>query len=127
MKTTIYTAIATFFVLSWFCGCKSIKYVPIESKSIEYRDRVLHDSIFVAEKEIIRQAGDTVFFEKWHTKYVERLRTDSIHLTDSIAIPYPVEVPVNFVTGWQNFQIWLGRSLLLFIFVYLIVLYFKKK
>ena len=46
----------------------------------------VHDSIHVTDK------GDTVRIEKWHTKYVESIRHDTVYKarTDSVPVPYPV-------------------------------------
>jgi hypothetical protein len=68
-----------------------------------------HDSIYIKEK------NDTVFIEKWHTRiaYRDRLRTDTLHVTDTFRISNivekTVEVEVNKITGWQKAQIWAGR------------------
>lgn len=36
---------------------------------------------------------------------------DTLYIYKQKPIPYKVEVPVNYVSGWQWFQIWLGRIL----------------
>jgi acetyl-CoA carboxylase beta subunit len=56
-----------------------------------HRDSIyLHDSTFV--REYIQ--GDTVRIvtEMWHTKYRDRLKTDTLYRsrTDSVPVPYPV-------------------------------------
>lgn len=56
-----------------------------------HRDSIyLHDSTFV--REFIQ--GDTVRIvtEMWHTKFRDRLKTDTLYrsCTDSIPVPYPV-------------------------------------
>jgi hypothetical protein len=56
-----------------------------------HRDSIyLHDSTFV--REFVQ--GDTVRIvtEMWHTKYRERLKTDTLYRsrTDSVPVPYPV-------------------------------------
>ncbi|GHT40848.1 hypothetical protein AGMMS49965_09750 [Bacteroidia bacterium] len=132
MKTTIYTAVFAFFVMLWLSSCKTQQmpvYVPVETVKTEYRDNYIHDSVVRYDSVFVKEKGDTVIFERYKYLYKDRLVRDSVVIRDSIQVPYPVEVsvPVNYITGWQNFQIWLGRSLLLFVFVYLIVLYFKKR
>ena len=76
-------------------GCKSVEYVPIESVKHDSvyimqhsRDSIyLHDSIHVVEK------ADTVLIEKWHTRWRDRVMTDTIYISrsDTIEVPYPVE------------------------------------
>lgn len=100
-------------------GCKTIKYVPVETIKIEYKDKlkiekdtiIQHDSIY------IRDSGDTIFIErfKYMYKYRDRIVQDSIHIQDSIQVPYPVEmkIEVNKLTKWQSWQIISFRILVL--------------
>lgn len=70
----------------------------------------LHDSIH------IREFGDSVLIYKYQTKYIERLRTDTIyeHRVDTIAKPYPVEVKVEKeLTWWQKTKMNMGVVLLI--------------
>ena len=91
-----------------FGGCKSVKYVSfpeVRTDTVlitkQQRDSIwLHDSVYVHEW----AKGDTVYVElsKWHTKYVERLRTDTLyeHSVDSVGVPYPIEVKVEKALNW---------------------------
>ena len=82
-------------VLMSFGSCRSVKYVPVETVRHDSvfitqhsRDSVyLHDSIHIVEK------ADTVLIERWHTRWRDRLRTDTIYISkaDTIQVPYPVE------------------------------------
>ena len=85
------------FVLAYafiICSCKQTEYVTVEKVRTDttyitkhQRDSVwLHDSIKVTEK------GDTIRIEKWHTKYVESIRHDTLYQAthDTIPQPYPV-------------------------------------
>lgn len=58
----------------------------------------MHDSIYLAMK------GDTVLLEKWHTKYVDKLRIDTLIKRDSIPVPYDVvmEKVRNELNWWQK-------------------------
>ena len=89
-------------------SCKTKEYVPVVEHHTDtlrvvqhHRDSIyLHDSTFV--REYIQ--GDTVriITEMWHTKYRDRLKTDTIYRsrTDSVPVPYPVikevKKPLNF-------------------------------
>jgi hypothetical protein len=102
-----------------FQGCKSIQYVPVETVRTEYVTKtdtflqkdslVLHDSVYIHSK------GDTVWYEKWHTKYKDRIVTkivvDSFIKTDSIQVPYPVE---KKLTRWQQVKMdWGGTAMII--------------
>jgi len=108
-----------------FSGCKSVKYVPViehHTDTIQItkqqRDSIwLHDSIYVSEK----QKGDTIYMwqERWHTKYIEKIKTDTIyeHKVDSVGVPYPVEVKVEKqLNWWQKFRLTLGDTALIALF-----------
>lgn len=118
------------------CGCKSVRYVNVPETHTDtlyiskmQRDSIwLHDSIHVTE----RQHGDTFYVEvaKWKTKYVERLRTDTLieHLTDSIAYPVEVEKMVpRQLTLWQKTRMRCGEGSLLLLLLYIIYSVYKFK
>ena len=84
--------ICIIIVLTTLCcvGCKTIEYVEVPKVEKEYISII--DSIYFLEKDsiYIRDKGDTVFVAKWHTRYKEVIRTDTILKSDSIRVPYPV-------------------------------------
>jgi hypothetical protein len=92
-----------------------------------HRDSIyLHDSTFV--REYIQ--GDTVriITEMWHTKYRDRLKTDTIYRsrTDSVPVPYPVvkevKKPLTMIEkGLMGTGIAALTAILIFFFIH-----FKK-
>lgn len=113
-----------------FIGCKTIEYVPVEKVKIEYRDKIEKDSIYVNDSIYIHEKGDTVYFEKWHTKYIERLRVDSIVKVDSIPVPYEVEKIVKVeksLSWWQKLRINLGGVFVALIGAGGVYLFIKNK
>lgn len=94
MKKLIFAIILSVVMVS----CKTKEYVSVVEHHIDtlrvvqhHRDSIyLHDSTFV--REYIQ--GDTVriITEMWHTKFRDRLKTDTIYRsrTDSVPVPYPV-------------------------------------
>ena len=103
-------------LLAWLTSCTTTKYVEVERIRTDttyitkwQRDSIwLHDSIHVKEK------GDTVLVEKWHTKYVEKQVHDTTYVAthDTIPQPYPIET-VKLVekdlNWWQRLRIWIGN------------------
>lgn len=112
-------------VISAMASCKAkTVFVPVESVKVEYRDKLIRDSIFQLDSVFLDRysKGDTVFFTKEKYKYIykDKVRIDTVSTTDTINVPYPVKGdPIPYVTGWQNFQIWLGRIALFLILMYL--------
>jgi len=130
MKIFIMSVLLVFLL---FTSCKTNTiYVPVETVRVEYRDKLVRDSIHLYDSVFIEKywKGDTVFLtqEKYKYLYRDKLIRDSIFKTDSIAVPYPVvEVQeVNRMTSFQSFQIWCGRILLLLILGYFALKKFRK-
>lgn len=90
-------------------SCRSIKYVPVETVKTEYktRDSIRFDSIYEHDSIFLFVKGDTVYKEKYRYKYwyLTINKTDTVMLTDSVQIPYPVE---KQLTRWQRMKIELG-------------------
>lgn len=90
-------------------SCRSIKYIPVETVKTEYktRDSIRFDSIYEHDSIFLVVKGDTVYKEKYRYKYryLTINKTDTVMLTDSVQIPYPVE---KQLTRWQQMKIELG-------------------
>lgn len=121
MKKSIYIAFLA-LIFSLMVGCKSkTVFVPVESVRVEYRDKLERDSIYLKDSIFVREKGDSILIEKFRYLYKDRLVHDSIFLRDTIRVPFPVieEVEVNKISGFQNFQMWCGRILLIFLLGFL--------
>lgn len=82
-----------------FSSCTTTQYVPvIEHKTDTVRQCLtLRDSIWLHDSISVKEKGDTVRIERWHTKYVSKEVHDTTYIskTDSVPVPYEVvkEVP----------------------------------
>ena len=111
MKKIILFAVA----LAVLTGCKTVEYVPVtvvehKTDSI-YFTQVQRDSIWMHDSISIKEKGDTVRIEKWHTKYIEKQVHDTTYVAkhDSIPVPYEVIKEVEKpLTKTQNGLMWLG-------------------
>jgi len=129
MKTTlklISVLVILIFMSIAMTGCKTT-YVPVESIRTEYRDKLMRDSIYLKDSMYIREKGDTVFINRYSTKYVEKLRVDSFCKTDSVQVPYPVEVIKKVekeLSWWQGIKMEAGGialGALILVIVYLVI------
>ena len=85
------------------CSCKSIEYVPVIQHETHhdsiYFTKVQRDSVWLHDSISVKEKGDTVLIEKWHTKYIEKQVHDTTYVAkvDSIPVPYEVikEVPAK--------------------------------
>ena len=81
-------------VLCCISSCTTTKYVPV----VEYHTDTLiqkmtqRDSIYLHDSTIVREKGDTVLIERWHTRYRDREVHDTVYQSriDTVPQPYPV-------------------------------------
>ena len=78
------------------CSCKSIEYVPVIEKEVHhdsiYFTKVQRDSVWFHDSIAVKEKGDTVLIEKWHTKYREKQVHDTTFVAKVDSIPVPYEV-----------------------------------
>lgn len=109
-------AVAVFGLLL-LTGCTTTKYVPIETVRIDTMKvtKYERDSIYIHDSTIVREKGDTMLIEKWHTRWRDRWMHDTVYQSrvDSVPKPYPVEkrVPAE-LTWWQQTRLHLANILL---------------
>ena len=118
-------------IISMLCGCRTTRYVPVESVRTEYKDRVVavhdtvKDSVLVSndvyrhDSVLIKMQGDTVYIERWHTlmqrsslqNRAERSKAshDTLYVTrtDSVRVPVPVE---RKLTKWEKTKMDFGTA-----------------
>ena len=124
-KILLFAVIATMLL-----SCKSVKYIPVVTTKIEYRDNFVRDSIFRYDSVFVKDKGDTMILQKFRYLYKNRIVKDSIFINDTIRIPYPVEVMKQVkapLTSWQSFQIWCGRFALFTLLLACIYFVWKLK
>lgn len=120
----VMTVILSLLALALLGSCTTTKYVPVP----EYHTDTLlvshntHDSIYVHDSTYIKEKGDTVLIEKWHTQWRDRTVHDTIYQSkhDSIPKPYPVEVTKEVpadLTWWQQTRLYIADILLLAVII----------
>ena len=81
-------------VLWALCSCTKTEYITVEKVRTDtlWQNHTKHDSIWVHDSIHVTDKGDTVRIEKWHTKYVETEKHDTVYKArvDSVPVPYPV-------------------------------------
>lgn len=124
---------ALFIILaSFLSACTTTKYVtvPVTHTDTLYITKHQRDSINVHDSIYIKDRGDTVWIERWHTKYVERLLTDTLieHRTDTVSVPVEVQVEVPCrLTWWQQTRLYLADAIIFAIAVAIAIYFLRKK
>lgn len=131
MRQRIYIWIAVgIALLLLFGSCRSIRYVPVETIRTDSLYLSVHerDSIHIKDFVYIKEKGDSVIVDKWHTVYRDRRTRDTIYIEKEkeVMVPYPVE---KELTWWQKTKLELGEFSIGIILVLLIVIIWlvKKK
>ena len=99
-------------------SCTTTKVVEVEKVRTDttYITKWQRDSVWLHDSIRVREKGDSVWVERWHTKFVEREVHDTLYQakTDSIPVPYwkIKEVPAE-LSWWQKLRLWLGNIVLL--------------
>lgn len=93
--TAVIVGLLTLLCIELLCSCTRTVYVPqttVKTDSV-YITNYQKDSVYLRDSVFIHSKADTLLIEKWHTKYVERLSTDTLYIyrADTIREEYPVE------------------------------------
>lgn len=108
---------AVLVALSLLASCTTTKYVEVERVMYDttYVTKWQKDSVWLHDSVLVKDRGDTVLIEKWHTEWRDRLRVDTLYKAthDTIPQPYPVtEYVEKELSWWQQLRLWLGNVLL---------------
>lgn len=131
MKQRIYIWIAVAIALLLLFGsCRSIRYVPVETIRTDSLYLTVHkrDSVHIKDSVYIMDKGDTVFVNRYHIAYRDKVICDTAYIERVITndVPYPVE---RELTWWQKTKLEIGEFSIGIILVLLIVVIWlvKKK
>ena len=95
---------------SAICSCSRVQYVPVESVRHDsvFFNRIRTDSVYVRDSVMVVR-GDTVTEYRYRYVYRYKDRTDTLYIsrTDTVRVPYPVEVERK-LTLWQRVKVGLG-------------------
>lgn len=114
MKRLIYL----FTAVALLTGCKTRERI-VEHVRTDTLIQLRHerDSIYLHDSTYVRERGDTLYIERWHTAWRDRVRTDTVRVshTDSVPVPYAVEIIKEVerpLTWWQTMRLWLANIML---------------
>lgn len=104
-------------------GCRTkVQTVEVERTKIEYKDRlkVERDSVFFHDSVFVELRGDTIYRDRWRTKYKEVIRSDTAYIVKKDSISYPVVVEVEKPRHWlYKVEISLYRIVIALFFIYI--------
>lgn len=119
MKRVSFVVVAVALLLQ---GCRTPAPTIVERVRTDtaYVSKIQRDSVWLHDSVMVERwlRGDTVFEfrDRWHVKYVERLRVDTVYRArvDSVPVPYEVVKEVERrLSWWQRLRLGLGSAVLL--------------
>lgn len=128
--------IMTCILISILTGCKSVKFVPVETVKTDsfYIDRFQRDSIYQRDSVFVNRwtAGDTVYQDKvvWKYVYRDKVKYDTVAIlrSDTVRVPYPVE---RRLTTWEQVRLnvggWAIGAVIIFILIVVGIIVYKLK
>jgi hypothetical protein len=122
-----------FLFLTWaLVGCKSIEYVPVVEHKTDttYITKNHRDSIYVHDSTYIHERGDTVWIERWHTRWRDRLMVDTIYQATHDTIPKPyvmLEYTDKPLSAWQKLRIFIGDIAIFATLIIMVIFLIKRK
>ena len=137
-----------FLFMVWaLAGCKSIEYVPVVEHKTDttYITKNHRDSIYVHDSTYIHERGDTVWIERWHTRWRDIYQIDTIYeaVHDTVpalpALPSGTgtwQTPATYqspgspgseLTWWQQTRIYMGNIAIFATIILLIILFIKRR
>ena len=112
--------LAFLIAISMLASCRQVEYVTVEKVRIDttYITKWQKDSVWLHDSIHVKERGDTVLVEKWHTKYVESIKHDTTYIAthDTIPQPYPIEtikMVEKELSWWQRLRLWIGNIILI--------------
>ncbi len=103
-----------------FSSCTTTKYIEVPTVKTDtlYQSKTVTDSIYVHDSTIVKMTGDTVYVERWHTRWRDRIIRDTVYQStaDTVTLAYPVETVKEVereLSGWQQFRLHLANITLI--------------
>ena len=122
-------------LMACLCSCAQLKHRPlIADESKETHAKIVykytHDTVYLQDSSITSFRNDTIFAEKWHTKYIAKIVKDTVRLNDTVFLTKTV----TKITSHQKpslkekvggFILTVG-IIILFLFIFYLLIRLKK-
>lgn len=106
-------------------SCKTIEKTSyIEQKDTVYINKVERDSIYLKDSVFVKEKGDTIFYDRWHTEYVYKTKCDTVvRIVDNVVKEQvEVEKVVNKTPWYCGVLIWILLIISVLLAFYIIYL-----
>lgn len=120
------------FILT-LCSCslkRQINYVKTNSIDTLYINKYSRDSVYMRDSIYVQNLNDTIIIDKYHTKYVEKIKLDTIYrsVNDTIVKYEQNIIEKRYVPTIYKWSLAILIILIISIILYIIIkLYLKFK
>ena len=99
-----FTKIITAAALTLLVACKPQERLVTQTIT-EYKDRIVatHDTTIMRDSVFMAVKGDTIYKEKYLTKYLARYVHDTATVMRRDSVPYAVEIPAKLTKAQQYY------------------------
>ena len=113
-------------------GCKQIEYVTVPEYHTDtlIQTNVQRDSIYSHDSIYIKDRGDTVWIERWHTRWRDIYQLDTIYQATHDTIPKPyvmLEYTDKPLSAWQKLRIYIGDIAIFVTLIIMVIFLIKRK
>ena len=79
------------FLTMLFFSCASTKKTVAAKESTKeasnsYKTKYIRDTVLIRDSSVTSVRNDTIFAEKWHTKYIAKIVKDTVRATDTVMV-----------------------------------------
>ena len=101
-------------------SCTTTKYVPVVEHKTDTLvvNKLQIDSIYRYDSISVRDKGDTVWVERWHTRWENHLARDTVYISRTDSVPVVVNVEKHVaqpLAWWKQWLMWIGVTSLAFL------------
>lgn len=101
---TLVGAVIFALMIVTFASCAPAKVVTVVERHDSIVWQLKTDSVMVYARDsvYVREKGDTVYVDRWHTLYRDRIKSDTVWCQTADVTPVVTEVerPVRYIPNW---------------------------
>ena len=109
-------------IAAMMSSCTTTRVITVETLKHDttYISKIERDSVWMHDSIHIKEKGDSVIIERWHTKWRDRLLIDTLYQskTDSIFVVKTIEKKKE-LSWWQKTQMIAGDVMLIALILFI--------
>ena len=125
----------TAILTACLCSCVQLRHRPLivddnKENHVKIEYKYTHDTVYLQDSSVTSFRNDTIFAEKWHTKYVAKIVKDTIKLNDTVFLTKTVTKTTNppkpSLKDKVGLVVLTTVIIILFLFIFYLLMRLKK-